>query len=405
MTIVLKARTFLDGTGATPLSNGALIIEDDRITHYGPSESIATPPNAQVIDFGDRTVMPGLIDAHVHLLFTGSARSGHDLLSASPQQLLLTGVRNSQRALKSGLTTVRDCGDVDYLSLSLRDAIDDNILLGPRIICSGPPITTTGGQGWQFSIECDSDNELRTAVRTLVKGGTDFIKLMGTGGHATPGSNPESSQFPAEAYHTVAQDAHRMGKKVAVHVHGIEGIRNAVSAGIDTLEHCSWRGNGTIQYDQEVVKSIVDQGLFVSLAMPATWYRLKASEMVDVRQHPEKLWEARYPTISAMYESGVKLVTSSDTGSTGTEIDQMHLLMTFLSTKMGLSVTSIIHSATGLAAEALGLDHKIGTLNPGRIADLMIVNGNPLTDISTLGDVYQVYKSGRLVVKDGSLVI
>ncbi len=405
MALLIKANTFLDGTGAAPVQNAALVIEGGRITQFGPQSAVTAPPGARVVDFGDRTVMPGLIDAHVHILFTGSATSGHDLLAASPQQLLLTGVRNCQRALKAGLTTVRDCGDVDYLSLPLRDAVAEGVIAGPRIVASGPPITTTGGQAWQFSTECDSDEELRRAVRELVKNRVDFIKLMGTGGHATPGSNPEASQYPPEAYQTVAQDAHRMGKKVAVHVHGVEGIRSAVDAGIDTLEHCSWRGGGTISYNPEIVKRILDQDLFVSLAMPATWYRLRAAEMVDVRQHPEPLWEARYPTITAMKEAGVKLVVSSDTGSTGTEIDQLHLLLRFLVQRVGLSPVDAIHGATGLAAQALGIDDQVGDLQPGKLADILVVDGNPLLDISAMERVHRVFKAGEPVVQDGALVL
>src|SRR4029450_5167785 len=197
---------------------------------------------------------------------------------------------------------------------------------------------------------------------TLVMHGVDFIKLMGSGGNATPGSNPEVSQYEAAGFRAVAEDAHRMGKKVAVHVHGVEPLRMAVDAGIDTLEHCPFRARGTIEYNQPIVDNIVRQGLIVSLAMPATWYRLRAEDMVDVRTHPGHLWDRRYETIRLMHTAGVRLVISSDQGSTGTRIDELHLLMEFLVNTVRLPPLDVLYGVTGLAADALGIADRVGTL-------------------------------------------
>ena len=227
----IKSARLFDGTGAPPVEDAVALVEGERVSAVGPASDVAIPHDAEVLDAGDATLLPGLIDAHVHMLHTGSASSGVDSRAMNDRQLLLVGARNSLAALKSGLTTVRDCGDHDYMTLTLRDSITAGVLPGPRMLCSGPVITSTAGQLWWTGIECDTPDELRRAVRTLAKNGVDFIKLMGSGGNATPGSNPEVSQFDEEGYRAVADDAHRLGKRVAVHVHGVDAIRMAVDAG------------------------------------------------------------------------------------------------------------------------------------------------------------------------------
>ena len=404
-TWAIRAARLFDGTGAPAVEDGVAVIEGERVAAAGTASEVAVPAGAEVVDAGDATLLPGLIDAHVHMLHTGSASSGVDSRAMNDRQLLLVGARNCLAALRSGLTTVRDCGDHDYMTLTLRDSIAAGALPGPRMLCSGPVITSTAGQLWWTGIECDTPDELRRAVRTLVKNGVDFIKLMGSGGNATPGSNPEISQFDEEGYCAVATDAHRLGKRVAVHVHGVDAIRYAVDAGMDTLEHCPFRANGGIEYDAALAEDIRRKGIIVSIAMPATWYRLRAEDMRDVRAHPGHLWESRPESIRAMYEAGVKLVVSSDQGSTGTAIDELHLLMEYLVERVGMSAESVIHGATGLAAEALGIEDDLGTIAPGKLADLAVVEGDPLSDMSAMADVRTVVKGGRVVVRDGAVVV
>jgi imidazolonepropionase-like amidohydrolase len=401
----LRARRLFDGSGKPAIPDGVVLIDGERIAAVGPVDQVHLPPATQVLDLGDRTLMPGLIDAHVHILSTGSATSGEESRTMTDHQVLLTGARNAQLALKSGLTTVRDCGDRRFISLALRDFINAGGLAGPRLVCSGPVLTTTAGHLWWDGIECDTVDELRRGVRTLVKHGVDCIKLMGTGGNATPGSNPEASQYEAEGFMAVAEDAHRMGKKVAVHVHGVEGIRWAVDAGIDTLEHVPFRAGGGIAYDERLVDDLVRKDLIVSLAMPATWYRVRAEEMRETRSHPGHLWEARYETIRRMHAAGAKMVVSSDTGSTATRIDELALLMEFLVKGVQIPATSVLHGVTGLAAEALGRSDRLGTLEAGKLADVVVVDGDPLTDISAMQRIHGVVKGGEMVVQEGALLL
>jgi imidazolonepropionase-like amidohydrolase len=401
----IRAQRVFDGVTGSVMRDAVVVIADGRMTAVGPAAQVPWPTGSPVVDVGDRTIMPGLIDAHVHILSTGSAVSGQESRIMTDHQVLLVGARNAQLALKSGLTTVRDCGDRRYLSLALRDCINSGGMAGPRLVCSGPVLTSTAGHLWWDGIECDTVDDLRRGVRTLVKHGVDCIKLMGTGGNATPGSNPEASQYDAAGFRAVAEDAHRLGKKVAVHVHGVDGTRLAVEAGIDTLEHVPFRAHGGIAYDEHVVDAILRQGLIVSLAMPATWYRLRAEDLREARTHPGHLWEARYETIRRMHAAGVKLVVSSDTGSTATRIDELALLMEFLVKGVQLPAVDVLRGATGLAAEAVGMADDIGTLAPGKRADLLVVDGDPLADISAMQRVHTVVKGGEMLVREGALLL
>ena len=400
----IKTQRLFDGTGSPVVRDALVVIENAHIVAVGPASQVALPDGTALLDVGERLVLPGMIDAHVHLLWSGSVSSGQESKVATDSQALLMGARNAQMALKSGLTTVRDCGDRNYLSLALRDCINHGDLAGPRMLCSGPVITSTAGQLWWQSIECDRVDELQKAVRTLVKHEVDFVKLMGTGGNATPGSNPEASQYDAAGFQAVADDAHRMGKKVAVHVHGVEGMRYAVDAGIDTLEHCPFRAHGRIAYDERLVADMVARDLIVSLAMPATWYRLRAEDMREPRTHPGHLWVERYETIRRMHAAGVKLVVSSDQGSTGTQIDELPLLMEFLTNQVHIPAAAVLRGVTGLAAEALGLADRVGTLEPGKLADLVIVDGDPFADMTAMRRVHTVIKEGETLVRDGAML-
>jgi imidazolonepropionase-like amidohydrolase len=195
----------------------------------------------------------------------------------------------------------------------------------------------------------------------------------------------------------VAEDAHRMGKKVAVHVHGVEGTRMAVDAGIDTLEHVPFRAHGGLAYDERLVDDIERKGLIVSLAMPATWYRIRAEDMREARTHPGHLWEARYETLRRMHTAGVQLVVSSDTGSTGTRIDELALLMEFL-VGSTIPAVDILRGAT-VWADALAWP-MISARWP-HLADMVVVDGDPLTDITAMQRILTVVKGGKVLVREG----
>jgi imidazolonepropionase-like amidohydrolase len=256
-------------------------------------------------------------------------------------------------------------------------------------------------------LEVDTLDEMKKAVRYTIKGGADCIKIFGSGGNATPGSNPLAAQYSMEEFRVAAEEAHRLGKHVAAHVHPTVAIRSAVEAGIDSLEHCSWMSPGGISVDQGLLEEIINKGITISLGFPASWYRVPLDEIQDVmdREGREAMLEPRYRTIREMYDSDARVVASSDAGSTATRIDEFALLLEFLVNRLEIPADRVITSATSLAADAIGLGKETGSLEPGKKADVILVDGDPLSDITALQRVDTVIKDGRVAASLGQVVI
>jgi imidazolonepropionase-like amidohydrolase len=383
MRTLIKGRKLIDGRG-NAIEGAAVLIDGDRITAVGRQADITAGEGVASLDVGDKTIMPGLIDAHVHLVNTGGPFSARDARLASDEQMMILAVKNAFLAIKAGVTTVRDLGGKGFLTVDLRKAIEDGVIPGPRVVSCGAAITTTGGQSHYKSMEADTPDEMKKAVRALVKGGVDCIKIFGSGGHATPGSNPLASQYTLEEFRAASEEAHRVGKLVAAHVHPTSAIQMAVAAGIDCLEHCSWLSPSGVKVDENVLEEIIKRETFISIGFPASWYRVALDEIQDVR---------------------AKVVASSDSGSTATRIDEFALLLDFLVNRLEIPAMQVITSATGLAAEAVDLGGVTGSLETGKKADLIIVEGDPLSDISALQRVDTVFKDGRAVAKQGEVMI
>lgn len=399
---VIKGTNLIDGTGSNPIKDAVVIVDKDKITAVGSAKDIQLESGEQVevIDASGKTIMPGLIDAHAHILVNEALAHSRQLtLAYTDEQLLMVGIRNTQLHLKGGITTLRECGGRDCLSLVIRDAINDNVITGPRMICAGPVITATGGHWWWNGVEADSAEEVRKIARTLLKRGVDFIKIMGTGGFGSPGSNVAASQYQVEAYRAAVEDAHRLGTHVAVHVHAVEAIRLATEAGVDTLEHVSFSTPEGIGYNEALVDQIAKKGIYMSLAFPTYWYPVNPSTHEDPEIRIRR--EARHDVIRRLFTSGAKVVASSD--STDASINHLSMLLEFLVERLGIPTLKVIHSATGLAAEAIGCHKEVGTLEPGKKADIMIVDGDLLSDITALQRVDSVLKDGEIVVSSTML--
>ncbi|PKB64973.1 MAG: hypothetical protein BZY80_01275 [SAR202 cluster bacterium Io17-Chloro-G2] len=406
MTTLIKARRLIDGKGGS-LDNGAVLVDGDRIKALGTQDELAPPEGAEIIDGGGMTVMPGLVDAHVHLVNTGEAFSARDARTATSEEMMILAVKNAFLAIKTGVTTVRDLGGKGFITVSVRDSIDKGVIPGPRVVSCAAALTTTGGQSHYKSLEADTPDEMKKAVRYLIKGGADCIKIFGSGGNATPGSNPLASQYTLEEFRSATEEAHRMGKHVAAHVHPTTAIKLALEAGVDCLEHCSWLHPGGLGVDEAVLEEISAKGTFISLGFPASWYRVPLDDIQDVmdRAGREALLEPRYESIKRMFDSGAKVVASSDAGSTATRIDEFALLLEFLVNSLEVPAQKVITSATSLAAEAIGLGDAVGSLAPGKQADILLVDGDPSTDITALQRVATVMKAGKVVAGGGQVFI
>jgi imidazolonepropionase-like amidohydrolase len=315
--------------------------------------------------------------------------------------LAIRAGRNAQGALAAGVTTVRDCGGRVAVVKALAQAIEEELVPGPRIVYSGAPITTTGGHCHYFGIEAEGVDRLKRAVRELHKAGIHFVKAMATGGNLTPGSNVRAAQYSQAELTALAHDAHRLGYRIAGHAHGTEGIRRAVAAGFDTIEHCTWLAREEsrgYEYVPEVVEDMVRRGIYVCRTIAGSqWLRTEEAS----RDH--SYWPA-YDAFRRMVQAGVKLIAGSDAGVDRTPTSHFAYTLETMAALGTMAPEAVLASATSLAAEAMGLQHEIGTLEVGKRADLIAVDGDPLADLRVMRRARAVIRNGRIVARDGQLV-
>lgn len=399
---VLRCGRLIDGRGETLSRNRQIVVSDGRIVSIGDWGDQA-PADAQVVDLSDATCMPGMIDTHVHLTIGGGDIAG----GASSATKGLIALRNAQTMLDYGFTTVRSTGEFDrYYSLSnVRDAINAGMFVGPRILQAPHCISATGGH-------CDVNNlppdleiqipgmvvdgvdAMRLAIRKEIKFGADWIKLAATGGVMSHGDNPNATAFSDEELQAAVDETHRHFKKITVHAIGTEGIKQAIRAGVDSVEHA-------ILIDQEGIDLMLEHGTFLVPTIYVLNYVVEVGPSIgyppgSVAKGAE-LMEVRDDRIRAAIEAGVKVVMGSDTIFPVEQAAREFVQMV----RLGLTPMEAIKAGTITAAEMLDLDDEIGTLEPGKLADVVAINGNPLEDVSLLETaVGFVMKSGK-VVKGG----
>jgi imidazolonepropionase-like amidohydrolase len=389
MTKIIRAGCLIDGTGQRPLHDAVVVIEDGKIKEVGSAENVSFPEKYIEIDASDRTVMPGLIDDHVHLALGASDDPVWNKVKGDLGALCFYAAGNAQKALVSGITTLGDCGSVGSVTIRLREAIKAKILAGPRLVVSGTPITTTSGHLYWIGVHADNADELRKSVRQLVEKGVDFIKIMATGGAMTPISNRRRAQYSEAELTAAVEDAHRLKRRVVVHVNGTEGIRNAVKAGVDVLAHCNWMGKkeDSIEYDESVAKSAAEKGIYADLG--------------PIGGFTEQ--DSRWSLGCKMKNLGVDVYLSSD--GIGRQAARFPADVKSLVENTNITPLEAIKMATKIPAEALGLGSRLGTIEPGKDADLLIVDGNPLDDIAALERVDTVLLNGEAVALNGNLCV
>lgn len=399
----IRVGKLIDGTGAQPKTGVGILVSGQHIEFVGkeselPSERIG---EAECYNAHHLTAIPGLIDSHVHLVFSGNGHPVATLDSEDDGTILIRATYAAERALLSGITTLRDCGDRNNVTVSLREAIRREIVPGPDLLVSGMPITTTAGHLWFMGIEADSVSELSKAVRSQAKAGVDFIKICGTGGGMTPTSNFGEPQYSLREMSHVVREAHVLRKRVSAHVHATEGIRYTLEAGIDTIEHCSWLSSqGTIDFDESLATRIADSSQYVVITVGSERKPLLSGGGGD---RPEYQPE-RFEVLRKMWDLGIKMSFATDSGVANTQIDGLALSLEVVARYVGLPRLSVLSSATGLAAKALGIADRVGTLQRGKLANISLVAGDPLDSLLNLQDVEAVFLRGRQVVKDGRLL-
>ncbi len=378
----LRATWLFDGETSQP--DPVVLLDGGTVLGVG-----SVPPGVDVIDLPGTTVMPGLIDPHVHLALDASPDPVGGLAARSDAETVAAMIRAARTALRAGITTVRDLGDRDFLSLGLRGRGDL-----PTILAAGPPITSPGGHcHFLGGAVAATEQGIRAAVRERAARGCDVVKIMASGGSLTPGSNQADSQFGLAELRAAVDEAHRLGLPVTAHAHGEQAIEDAVAAGVDSLEHVSFWTNEGVADRPDLIRAIVEQRVIVGATMG------RDPSMAGTAPPPPIL--ARLPfmiaTLTRLVVEGAIVVAGTDGGIAPMKPHDVlrHVLPDLLS--VGMSPVDALGTVTSKAAGACGLAHRKGRLLPGYDADILVVDGDPLTDPTALARVRAVYKNGVLV--------
>jgi imidazolonepropionase-like amidohydrolase len=378
--LTLRGGNVWDGLSDTA-REGPLAIDGEEISGLEVA-------SGDSLDISGCTVIPGLIEGHAHLCFDATAgwRTTYD--ADSPTRMVLRMAAFGRRMLRAGITTVRDLGSPTALGIELRDAVGAGLAEGPRLLVAGAPITTTGGHCWFMGGECDGELGVRKQVREHVKAGTDWIKVMATGGNMTPRTNTFAAQFTLEELRACIEEAHRLRRNVAAHAHGVEGIRVATEAGVDCIEHCSFTAPAGYELDQALIDEIARKGILVSPTVS-----------IGFRNWPDDgRKQQRGRVLKALLDSGCKVLMSTDCGIPGVPHEALAGGMEVLQECTDYSNVEILKLATSRSAELLELPDR-GVIAPGKLADLLVVEGDPTADLSALGRVKFVFKGGEMVFR------
>lgn len=385
---VIRAPRLMVRPDEPVVSDGAVLVGNGVILAVGARSEVEREcePGTVSFEYANGTIMPGMIDGHVHLAFDGSKTTVQNVESEGSTVQVLGMASRARQLLESGVTTVRDLGCRDYLTVALREAIDAGTIAGPRILSAGAPVTITGGHCWFLGGEADGVDEIRMMVRRNIKMGADVIKVMVSGGNMTPNSvSSIETQFSTTELRVAADEAHRFGKSVAAHAHSADAIESAVDAGFDTIEHCGWlTESGSPERRIEVMNNIVRAGTWISPTIGASItrppYEFKAPRAVE--------------NLRWYRESGVSLIGSTDAGAVGTGFGEY--ARTFpLWLEAGFSIHELLKIITVDSAQALGVGDKTGQLKTGFDADLVVVDGDPVSDIDVMKRVSLSVSQGR----------
>ena len=401
--MVIAGRLFDAKTAKLVAGPQAIVIEGERIVSVGPSAAVQPVSGETRIDLSGATVLPGLIDVHTHLT-SNPEHIGFPSLGISVPREALFGAKNAQITLEAGFTTVRNVGAGGYSDVALREAIDTGDLPGPRMLASGPPLGITGGHcdenllpfEYQRSAEgvADGIEGVQHRVREVVKYGADLIKFCATGGVLSKGDDPKASQYTIEEMRALVTDAHRLGRRVAAHAHGGEGILWAVEAGVDSIEHGSY-------IDDAGIAAMKTKGTYlVPTLYLAEWFLANAERLhipPFIMEKARQILPAMEKYIARAMKAGVKIAYGTDSSvyPHGLNGRQFKVFV-----KLGMTPAQAIQTATWNAADLLGWSDRVGVVAAGHFADLVAVDGDPTQDVTLLEKVRFVMKGGA-VVRDG----
>ncbi|MFC4671572.1 amidohydrolase family protein [Seohaeicola nanhaiensis] len=392
----IRAERLIDGKGGVITGQPVVEIEGTRIKGVHK----AAPEGAQVQDFGDATILPGLIDTHVHLNMPGNGMLLEEVMREGPEVLLATSMGSSAAALGAGITTVRDVGCFGTTAFSVRRTLELGYARGARVMAAGAPITITGGHTWYMGGEADGEAALRQKVRALIKDGAEFIKVMGSGG-GTIGTASWRPAFTQAEMNAIVEESHWNERRVTVHCLCAESIDIAINAGVDQIEHAGFiRKNAPQQYNAQVAERLAKSGIPVTTTLAVGATAINAMRQMQQRDAEQEAFLGRWERMLAenveqftkLSEAGVTFVAGTDAGWRFTSFDSLVLEMQMMQ-QGEMPVAECITAATGRAAEVIGLDDR-GRIEAGLLADLIVVKGNPLDDLAALHDLELILQGG-----------
>jgi len=408
-TLITAAR-LLDGTGAAAVEQAALLIDGDRVADLGRASHVHVADGASVErrDYGAATILPGLVDAHTHLVAPGDGTLGDDVAREDDDILLLQAAKNARTLLHSGVTTLRENGAKGKVAFSLREGVRRQLAPGPRMVICGRPIAITGGHMGYFGSEADGEAAVRAEVRKLLKEGADYIKIVASGG-STRTSDPNRASYTVAELAAMTDEAHRHGKLTAAHCTSAQSVQNCLDADVDMVIHCIFNEpDGTYRFRPDLVARLAAARAWVN----PTLYVMKAGieRQREVREREGRLTpeltaqldaarralDVRVDAVRRMSEAGVRMTAGSDSPwgwyAPGEFVHEIHMLA-----QAGLSYADAVVAGTAGAAESIGVGTLAGRLARGRPADALVVRGDPTRDITALWDVLDVYQAGRRV--------
>ncbi|MFT5446782.1 MAG: imidazolonepropionase-like amidohydrolase [Gammaproteobacteria bacterium] len=407
MRTLIKAPRLFDAITDRSRSQAFVIVDGENIETVGSQQDLdgsSLEQFDQVIELpANSTLLPGLINMHTHLSFSSSLQVFHDATTESEPVKLIRIVENMRKCLRTGVTTVRDCGTWPHLALPVRDAVEQGLLPGPRIVASGA-ITSTGGHCWFCATEADSETEIRKAVRTHAKDGVDFIKLFATGGNTTPGSNSLVAQYTERELCAATEEARKAGRRTAAHAHALEGVRHSITARVTTIEHCSFQTAVGIGWDEDLASETLDAGIYVCHTVFRGIGKLEQDSTHTLTEAEARIIENRRTSTAArllltrrLAEKGISLIAGNDAGVMHVGFEDFPGDLVMASEGCDMSASAVLKSATSVAAQALGRA-DIGTIEARKAADLLVVHGDPANHIRDIERTAMVFTRGACVI-------
>lgn len=392
---ILFNASIIDGIQDEVIKNGYIVIDEEKgtIVESGsghPQQWIAQLGQENAIDLNGFWVVPGLINCHTHMMRDGSAHPDALIQGEGMEMIALSALRNAQRHLQLGITTIRDLGSPGITSLAVRKAVNTGLFKGPTIFASGQPIIMTGGH-FRFGKEADGEDEVRKVTRQLLKAGVDVVKLFSTGGIYSNGEEPGSPQLTKEEICVAVEEAHKKGVPVASHAQGLQGILNSLEAGVDTIEHA-------IFADDRAIDLFLEKDAFLVPTMVAMTSIAEGGDKGIPSYAVEKakaITGIHFRMLEKAVRNGVTIATGTDAGSPCNPPEDYFAELRVMKAA-GMTEMDIIKSSTSIAAKAIGTD-RVGSIRQGLNADLVVIDSNPLDDIDHLQKVKMIVKNGEIL--------